>query len=442
MSMYPYPTGELEEILDPWQLEQILQDCNVSPTRVPDAFFLRSIWTVDITPPKDILIPYLFAREGGVLKQDLLPKKIQTYTGVDIQEALALGYRIDAIHGLYYFQSLENIFKDYIDMCFKGKQRAPKESAEYFLYKGLMNGLSGKFSQMLIWLAHTIMVSASVQKSRGYSPNTQSVKVVKLYDEPIGAFVVYKKLDNEVRPFYPTHITAFITSHARAFMSRVMRELNGYKDPQHTFFYTDTDSLILHARTSHLIAPYVGNDLGKFEDELKGKIVEAVFIGKKTYALTYFTGGPTHEMKLKIRCKGIPHLGASLKVTDYDIEPEWLTEQQALIKDTPSNIDIKRRCYEEKKRNGTRAIYKHLSTEVFSRALYDRSIVTCYYGSIKRNMADKDETTITLRSTWLSRRLVGDRGTMWDRRDRYFNEETGVSYPLGHQEHVPLDNNK
>jgi len=92
----------------------------------------------------------------------------------------------------------------------------------------------------------------------------------------------------------------------------MLRFVGGYTNPERTFYYTDTDSMVVTQATFDLLKDkYIGSDLGKLEDEFpKDIIVAARFLAPKTYCLAMLRPvDGRYALAYKVRCKGIPHRG-------------------------------------------------------------------------------------------------------------------------------------
>jgi len=103
---------------------------------------------VDVTCPSNLLIAFLMSRnkEGNNI-QDLKPKIKKWYTGVELLEAVRLGYKITKIHAYYQWEYYEEIFTSFIEKAWDRKVNSKKDTAPYLIAKTIMNALSGKFGQ-------------------------------------------------------------------------------------------------------------------------------------------------------------------------------------------------------------------------------------------------------------------------------------------------------
>ena len=97
---------------------------------------------------RDIGTPFLFSKDmNGKLEKNLLPKINQCYMGVELVHAVELGYKITKIYECIEWESMDEIFTDFITKEYKAKSMAKRGTAKYMVHKFLMNSLSGKFGQ-------------------------------------------------------------------------------------------------------------------------------------------------------------------------------------------------------------------------------------------------------------------------------------------------------
>jgi hypothetical protein len=444
MSKEVFPVGASNIITAPHILKHKLKE--IENGTFDQNHFKRVIMEVDVTCPDDLITPFLFSRVDGKMKQDLLPKVKQLYTGVDIQEALELGYKITKIYRMLVFSGTDNIFKNFIEICFNGKKNSPKDGAAYQLYKYIMNSASGKFSQKLIETSSTLLSSKYILDQGGYHSSAQEVTLLKDNGDPFGVFVEYKKKDKEVQPLYPAHITAFITSYARKHISQIVRSVNGYKNPATAFYYTDTDSLILHKNVEEMIEQWKGKDLGQLDDELGGgKIIAAVFLAKKTYCVQYLKkvqqeGKTVVKLLHKVRCKGIPHTNNHLEKKDYEFDQDWKEKNMEIYSTKDGYVELKNRFYISHKYGKKKTISKHLDLDHYMSCLIGSRTVEVIYGGMDRKLRRKGDTSVSHKSLWLSRRLVGDDGHMWTKETRCWDAANQISYPIGHKNYKEEEN--
>jgi len=249
----------------------------------------------------------------GALKWDLQDNTAGGwYTSIDIEDMITNGYKVEILKG-YYWEEVDYIFKDYIETLFKKKEAEAKAgrkgSVIYMLTKLWMNGLYGKNIQRPIF-----------NESRIIKSNTEYWKfwgthIINDVTSVIGA-------DNEIVWFVsgtprqtkektecitkPTQLGAFILAYSRRIMVNFMKEANPQfdisnnpslenqaKQIENDIYYTDTDSLQMHARNANLIKDLGKKSLGGITDDLGDncKIIKGLWIAPKLYMLEYIKKG-------------------------------------------------------------------------------------------------------------------------------------------------------
>lgn len=101
---------------------------------------------VEVTAPLDLEIPILQVRiktNEGIRTIAPVGNWIGTFFSEEIKEAITLGYKIKNLRG-YLFKK-ENIFKEFILDLYKYKENSDPGSADYTIFKLLMNSLYGRF---------------------------------------------------------------------------------------------------------------------------------------------------------------------------------------------------------------------------------------------------------------------------------------------------------
>jgi hypothetical protein len=100
-------------------------------------------------------------------------------------------------------------------------------------------------------------------------------------------------------------------------MNECINTFDGFTDWNKTFYYTDTDSFMIHHNQVKELEEkrpdLIGKKMGQFHDDIdeveNGKVIEAVFVRPKLYFLKV-VGYSKNENKLVIvnhvRAKGIP----------------------------------------------------------------------------------------------------------------------------------------
>lgn len=335
MKQFRYPCGRFAIHDLPEQEKDYSPAAQYAIKRLNDQTDNRgAFYEVDIVPPRNILTPFLQERgPHDSLVYSLAPKTHQVYTGIELKEALRLGYKITKVHRYATFPSMRSLFSAFITKCFEVKKRSPKGSVSYLTAKLVMNAVSGKQSQRVIMTEHKFVTNT--QEVREHLRNEKVIDVKILYGDdeassgsfddgalgerpPIGALI--KKARKHALPSKCVYLGSWILGAARVWMSRIMRLVGGYNLPENMFYYTDTDSFKMHATTVKLLASQdgvIGKELGMMSDELSGgKIVRAIFLAPKSYIVEFVSAAPQHRLKWKVRCKGIPHDEGDIDVQD------------------------------------------------------------------------------------------------------------------------------
>lgn len=221
------------------------------------------------------------------------------YTSVDIENALARGYKVDIAEG-YYWENSAPIFKSYISKMYKRKEEAVKGSPQYTMAKLMLNGLYGKTIQRPVY-----------DKVFYVNDDSQWGEIMAKYlIERIDTQLSYEwavyciSRDPELRQkniSKPTHLGTFILAYSRQLMLKYMDEANPNNTIKDLHYYTDTDSIFVHSSSAKRMK--LGENLGDLDDDLSGgKIVLAYFIAPKLYYCEYITRD--NVIKQKIACKG------------------------------------------------------------------------------------------------------------------------------------------
>lgn len=330
-SLYPWVNTFCEYPLGDYKREMYKV-----PVTDPDDILLTIDFTfgfleVDITCPRDLLIPLLPEKKKNALQFDLEDKVHYVVCSVELQLALSLGYRVTKIYGrIYWENSTKNLFKDYMlsflkvkqeasgwgGKCLDGKQVETPEEKKAWVTKyaeeegvvldvdsvafnpGLraisklcLNSLWGKTGQRP---EHKqVMYTDEREKVINY---LEKYKVYEVLDVGVKEMqeVVFSTGKEETQPAFNTCVAlaAFTTSHAR------VRLYSGLLTVGDRAIYCDTDSIIYLSKDGEPDIP-IGDKLGEWTDELAGDYIdEFVATGPKSYAYT------TRSGKVAVKCKG------------------------------------------------------------------------------------------------------------------------------------------
>lgn len=307
------------------------------PTRLTESFGDVSMYfgfvSCRVKPPKDLYLPLLPRRSGGKLIFDL--KECDgTWTTIELNKAVQLGYEICQIYEVLHFPERSNdLFKGYVKMAMKLKQEAAgwdrlaqgdasdmtDEEKEmlideysmvqgieldasrisnynaglYFTAKLCANSLWGKFAQSSEHY-NTVEVFNDADFVKYIFSDKYDVRDVFFHDD-MARTIVFR--DVESYRFEPRicniPVAAFTTAYARLRLYAAMEAVG------ENVLYCDTDSVIYVEREGEKSELVVGNCLGDLTDELEEDdfIVEFVATGPKSYA--YRTWQGKTECKVK-----------------------------------------------------------------------------------------------------------------------------------------------
>lgn len=290
---------------------------------------------VTITPPNTHYVAFLMTRDPNGLNQQTLEKiERKWYTGVEILEAVILGYTLECIHAYYSFPSHESLFKQFVKTVFDRRLEAKKKAEELGLkdggpvdlvHKTIANGCTGKFGQRGFPEKTVIYIGQDEMNKVVMNQKTQIV-----WDEPKekGILAIFQQEKNDIvsTPFC-LPITVWILGYARTCMSRFMRLVRGYTRIQNVPFYGDTDSLLLLKSVILNVDPKeFGKALGQMKDEMPtSKIIGLIVLAPKTYMMLFLRKDDDGVIRLytQLKCKGITHSSSPfLYHADYQVNQE------------------------------------------------------------------------------------------------------------------------
>jgi hypothetical protein len=102
---------------------------------------------------------------------------------------------------------------------------------------------------------------------------------------------------------HPSFIGAFILSNSRVIMDFYTDKIDGYRNPETTYYHTVTDSMIVHSKQAPAYDKYrKPNTLGMFALDIEGKIIKYAEPAPLVYSYEHVT--PTNETKLEVKAKG------------------------------------------------------------------------------------------------------------------------------------------
>jgi hypothetical protein len=395
------------------------------------ALMRRTCYQVDIHPTFPLTVAFLVRKNEytGSPEQSLAPLTDYWVSGVELLEAIKVGYKLTKVKKMIRWPRVAPIFSNYIKKLFaiKEENKKDKSSSLYIAAKLLMNALSGKFGQKVVTTKTLLTrVLADAEENSVLSSlhslkidEVEAVVTKNLQNEddaaasiPIGYIVTGHKREEDISPTLPIYLSVMILAYSRVRMSRILRSINGYKNPLNCLLYTDTDSMIIRKKAYVELlnvkkGKYVGHGLGQMEDEFPNDhIISARFLAPKTYCLCMLKRVDSKEVvstqrtsqyyyALKVRCKGIPHRGdVFMPMLEYDANLNNTTdednEQKLKILDeklAKTVEELKDRFYVLRNQvTGERKMMKYLDIEVFTVLMDEPDYVfEVHYGSILRN---------------------------------------------------------
>lgn len=416
VSLYPsvmqnnfYPTGK-------WKFIDITDEnrdryFTILKSLHAEATHRRMIVCVDVDCPDDIYVPFLMSRENNKLKQDLHPKKEQVYYAVELVHAIRLGYVLKKIYWIMMFETSHQIFKNYINKFWEMKSSSKKGTAKYLAAKGTGNALSGKFGQIEHEISTKIMSIDEFTEDMdilGYETIVED-------DEIVG--IIYSEKNEKEFTTYPSYTSLCILAMSRIAMSKTMLEVDGYKNPEMTPLYGDTDSLIISSEALTKISN-LGNNLGDIDDEFAGgKIIQFVGLAPKTYNTVYVSSkcvNGKHEVLSSTRCKGIPHTADSVNIFQKQKDKQAILDEVLNFKanaDFGAEIPIEK-CgvkdviYSIEIEGEEPITVNHIGAKEMIAILNKEVKIKVYYRSIRRTMRQNGDRTAISVSSSLSERQI------------------------------------
>ena len=379
----------------------------------------RMCYEVDMDCPKEAIVAFVMRKVDDSPVQNLAPLRNHWITGVELFEAIKVGYTLLRIHAKFGWASRASIFKKYIGLLFKIKEenKKDKSSVMYMVAKLLMNALSGKFGQKIV-MEVTTLLSELPDDPDAMFENLLNVRnqVIEAINEdkkslPVGYIFTSTKRDEDVEASLPTHLSVFILAHSRRKMSKMLRFVNGYFDKENTIMYTDTDSMVVKEHTFNLLknGGFIGNKLGQLEDEFPNSIIIAGrFLAPKVYTLMMlkqFPESPKCGIAYKVRCKGIPHTGEVFFANSYVLDEREFKVKIDEINDSISGpvADLGKRFYvvKDKKTDEPVLVQPFINISTCDLILSEKFYLQVHFGSILKNTKIK----FSLQSKWVTRSL-------------------------------------
>lgn len=379
----------------------------------------RHCYKVDMACPENLIVAFLMRKVNDTPVQNLAPLKDYWVTGVELFEAIKVGYTLEKVHAKFGWDTLSPVFRKYIGILFKLKEdnKKDKTSIMYIVAKLLMNALSGKFGQKIVSRVTKLMAELPEDPDKEFENlmniTTQLIESVDDKGEqlPIGYFFTGEKQKADMETNLPTHLSVFILAHSRRKMSKMLRYTGGYYDSSKTLMYTDTDSMVVTESTFQILKKggFIGSKLGQLEDEFpKELIVAGRFLAPKCYALAVLKQVPNSNkcaIAYKIRSKGIPHRGDLFFANSYHLDEREFSVQVSELEESISGPvkDLGKKFYVLREKSTDKIIMVHpfINISICDMILSEKYYLQVHFGSIVKNTKIK----FTLQSKWVSRSM-------------------------------------
>jgi len=427
--------------------QQAHQDLALLISDSPDYRFVENdLFEIDGSCPRDLLTPFLPARQVDThaLIYSLGDLKKEMYVGKLIRHAVRdLGYQVTAVYGSWHFHvrsedDLRPIFKSFVERNVALRQQFPGTAKDTI---GKLNNNSTYGGFLLRPMGETSYTIGSEEYEEVDRLMAAGAKLQALTDRR-GAPHAWLVTDVDPNPRISraVHIGIQILANSQMLMSRALLSINGYRDPQRSYLYKDTDSLLLLGSAVAAFSPeWLGNALGQFKDDLpkNSRIYRYVCLAPKTYILEYVDSDNLHWRK--VRCKGIPHNGQPIPINDtVDFtHHETLAGLIRLINSggqTAMDIDPKWRAYLHEMDDGEEVVTPSLSFTSFHQLMLGHiKHIYCYAGTFKKHFGDPSHggKSMTVTPTYLIRELMKE--NWWHKGHRHQHEGSHLWLPAGHQ---------
>ena len=391
MALYEYPTGKADVIYDQEELNRIMKDLN--SLKYNRHAILRC--DIEFNVDKSYCTPLIFFES----KYTFQPKKEIIITSVDIMEAVKYNNAVvTKVHHAVEWKEKGFIFRDAIINLFNLRLKH-KTEALGDVCKVLMNSSYGKIIMKLIEKS-TKIISENKEFEK-YLDSGNVSGFTMLSDEQI-----LLQINNELDDDYiktPAHLGCFILSYSKLIMNQCINAFDGFKNWDNTFYYTDTDSLIISNKVLSMLEsvtvkypandkaiPMVGKQLGQLHDDIdvvaNGKIIRAIWVRPKCYILEVIgfdkdllsQGIKKVVIKYHVRSKGVN------KKYLNDIPDEQLMEQYESMMMGGSvkydNISRFKRSWKNKQSVGIKTVYetKEINREPWKGRVYNMDELRWY----------------------------------------------------------------
>ena len=202
--------------------------------------------------------PHIFAVlanrfEGDTLCYSFENNQHLIKTSVILQDAIKYNHAvITKIYNILIWDNTYPLFRDTIQLLFDARVKAKEDANDILaeILKLIMNGGYGKFSQKIHDEDEIITDDVTDMESIYIQYQANVIHDTTLQN---GYQCAIKFKSNPKHVKFPVHLSAFILSYSQKRMNYIVNEANGFTNWDNTFYYADTDSLMLHHRYSRSI---------------------------------------------------------------------------------------------------------------------------------------------------------------------------------------------
>ena len=282
LPQYQYPIGQHEV--------RRFDDPNMPPVPLEELFGLQKCHVV---PPNNLYHPVLPERsDSGKLLFSLYPIT-GTWSHMELQKAVSLGYVIDEVYEQHHFPPTNRsntLFHPYIQTFFDMKKKAEEDKNPGLkqVAKLCLNSFYGKFGFNIENQSNTKFIRSHKQLW-SIVKGSYTRATVDVINDMVAIGNFHTNDEYSLHTKSNVYIAAFVTAYARLKLYEALEIL------QEKVLYFDTDSVVYCSPTGdHLVEISDSGELGTWSDELKDTpgdyFTEFVSSGPKTYAMKSCSG--------------------------------------------------------------------------------------------------------------------------------------------------------
>ena len=285
-SMYPFVMSA-PQYFYPIHAPTILIKGRDRMTNIDD---VSGVMKVMIEAPDNLYFPLLPERaESGKVMYEL-KTMIGTWSSVEIQKAVRLGYKILDIYEQHHFEQKSNtLFKEYNDTFFAIKRQAKQEGNKGLeaIAKLCINSPYGKWGYNPSKAKGSRIVTETDDFFK-YLCGAWNEVSINIINDDVAMASVQENNEYTEHEKSNVYISIFVTAYARLKLYEDALEALGRR-----VIYFDTDSVIyVSTDGNHIIHPDTTGAMGLWTSETSADdwFVEFVSAGPKTYGLKSYSG--------------------------------------------------------------------------------------------------------------------------------------------------------